>query len=177
MPTRSFASRFESGSSRRKARELGRAPVEQIGEAEQLGDVLDPVSDLGLGRPPRLQPVPEVLADGHVRVQRVGLEDHRDVPAARSQIRHVTVADPDRPVRNLFEAGDHAQQRRLAAPRRPDEDQELAVCDVERHAVDRGHGTEGLGHLLELDGGHALRWYRPKRMQTTLKRSNLVNWY
>ena len=36
-----------------------------------------------------------------------------------------------------LEPGDHAQRRRLAAARRPDEDEELAVCDVDREVLNR----------------------------------------
>ena len=45
-------------------------------------------------------------------------------------------ADRDRAVRDLLEPGDHAQRRRLAAARRADEDEELAVRDVEREVLD-----------------------------------------
>src|SRR5213595_866717 len=38
----------------------------------------------------------------------------------------VAPVDPDRPGRRLLEARDHPQQRRLAAARRADEDEELA---------------------------------------------------
>ena len=80
MPTRSFASRFESGSSSRNAcgspddraahrdalalaaRELRGPAVEQVLEAEQRRDLGDPARDLGLRRPPRLQAVADVLA-------------------------------------------------------------------------------------------------------------------
>ena len=44
--------------------------------------------------------------------------------------------DQDRAAADLLEPGDHAQQRRLAAARRADQDQELAVGDVEADAVD-----------------------------------------
>ena len=75
------------------AGELRRPPVEQVGEAEQLGDLVDAARDLGLRRAARLQPVAHVLAHGHVRVERVGLEDHRDVAAPRREVGDVAVAD------------------------------------------------------------------------------------
>ena len=146
MPTRSFASRFESGSSSRNAcgsRTIARPiatrcrwPPESCAgrrssrsvEAEELGDLVDAARDLGLRGAARLQAVAEVLAHGHVRVERVGLEDHGDVAAARREVGHVAVADRDRAVRDLLEPGDHPQQRRLAAARRADEHEELAVA-------------------------------------------------
>jgi hypothetical protein len=61
-----------------------------------------------------LQAVAEVLADGHVRVERVCLEDHRDVAVPRLQVGHVAVADRDAPVGRLLEPRHDAQERRLA---------------------------------------------------------------
>ena len=78
------------------ARELRRPPVEELLEPEQLRDLVDPPCDLVLRRPPHLEPVAEVLADGHVRVERVALEDHRDVAMARGEVGDVAVADRDR---------------------------------------------------------------------------------
>ena len=50
---------------------------------------------------------------------------------------HDPVADRDRAVRDALEPGDHPERGRLAAPGRPDEHEELAVCDVEREVLDR----------------------------------------
>jgi hypothetical protein len=89
-----------------------------------------------------------------VRIEGVALEDHRDVARARRQIGHVASADPDATARRLLEPGDHAQERRLAAARRPDEDEELAVGDLERDVFDRDHITELLGDVFEDDLTH-----------------------
>ena len=137
------------------AGQLGRAPLEQIGEAEQLRDVGHAARDLGLRGAPRLQAVAHVLAHRHVRVERVGLEDHGDVPAARSEVGHVAVADPDLAAGHVLEARDHPQQGRLAAARGADEHEELAVGDLERDVVDGPHRTECLAHLVEPDRRHA----------------------
>ena len=59
------------------------------------------------------------------------------------------------PARHLLEAGDRAQQRRLAAARRPDERDELAVPDVERDVVDGDDvAREDLRDASKLDLGH-----------------------
>jgi hypothetical protein len=50
-----------------------------------------------------------------VRVERVVLEDHRDVAVFRREVVHDLVADFDRSVAYLLEARDHPQRRRLAA--------------------------------------------------------------
>jgi hypothetical protein len=51
--------------------------------------------------------------------------------------------DGDGAARDLLEARQHAQERGLAAARRPDQDDELAVLDVEAHAVQDFRGAEG----------------------------------
>ena len=50
---------------------------------------------------------------------------------------HVAVADADPPAVDGLEAGQHPQRRGLAAAGRADEDEELAVGDLE---VDPGYG-------------------------------------
>ena len=72
----------------------------------------------------------------------------------RGQVVDVAAADGDPP--GLLEPGDHAQQRGLAAPGGPDEDEELAVLDGE---IDAGDGNDPSGEVLrnlfEPDVGHS----------------------
>ena len=58
-----------------------------------------------------------------------------------------------------LEAGDHAQQRGLAAARRTEEADELALLDVERDVVERREGAEALGDALDaqMDGAASVR--------------------
>ena len=55
----------------------------------------------------------------------------------------------------ILEAGDHAQGRGLAAARRPDEDHELPVGDVQVHVL---YGDDvlavDLGYIFHRDFGH-----------------------
>ena len=64
-------------------------------QAEQHCDLVDALPDLGLRHPPNLEAVAEVLADAHVRVQRVALEDHRDVAMTRREVGDVATSDRD----------------------------------------------------------------------------------
>jgi len=45
--------------------------VQQRGQREPVGGLLDAFADLGLGDPHHLQGEPHVLPDGHMRVERV----------------------------------------------------------------------------------------------------------
>ena len=96
----------------------------------------------------------EVLAHAHLRIERVVLEDHRDVALARRDVVDDALADPDRPRRERLEPGEQPQRRRLARAGRADEHHELAVRDLERELRDGGRLAEALRHVLEGDGRH-----------------------
>ncbi len=83
----------------------------------------------------------EIAPHAHVGIEGVVLEDHRNVALARCQVGDVLVADEDRAVRDLFEASDHAQKRRLPASRRADENQELAWRDSEVDVINGAHAA------------------------------------
>jgi hypothetical protein len=79
----------------------------------------------------QLQREGHVVEHAHVRVQRVALEHHRQVALGRGQPGDVAPVEFDRAAVDFGEARDHAQQRRLAAARGPDEDDELALLDLQ----------------------------------------------
>ena len=71
------------------------------------------------------------------------------------EVVHDPAADADVARADLLEAGDHAESSRLAGAGRTDEDQELAVCDLEVEPVDRdGPVRENLGDVVEGDLGN-----------------------
>ena len=88
-------------------------------------------ADLVLRELCELQRKRNVVANAHVRVERVVLEHHRDVAALWREIVYDAIADPHDAVSDVLEAGDHPQRGGLAATRRADQDHELAVRDLE----------------------------------------------
>ena len=68
--------------------------------------------------------------------------------------RDVLAADDDAAGGRLLEAGDHAQHRRLAAARRPEEGDELAALDVEVEVLHDGVVGEGLVDVVDAEEGH-----------------------
>ena len=118
------------------AGELRGAAVHERLEAEDGGGLGDAGVDLGLRAAGDLEREAEVLAHGHVRVERVGLEDHGDVARARRQVVDHPAADADLAAGDLLEPRDHAQRRGLAAAGGADQRDELAVGDLEVDAVD-----------------------------------------
>ena len=140
-----------SGRPRRCGRWRGPSPPAAAGRrrAPSACGAGSSVEARGSRRPPRPRvasalPAPgaaererDVSPHGHVRVERVVLEDHRDVALRRVHVVDHPVADQQPTVGDLLQAGRHAQRSRLAAAGRADEDEELAVADVEVEFGDR----------------------------------------
>ncbi|ELZ67519.1 phenol hydroxylase [Haloferax prahovense DSM 18310] len=119
------------------AGEFAGLAVEQVGDAEHGRRLLDEFVDVGVAHVSRLlQPEAHVPADGHVRVQRVRLEHHRDVPVARRAVVHPVVAESNLALGDGFQPRNHAERGRFPAPRGTDEDEELAVLDGHGGVVD-----------------------------------------
>ena len=93
------------------AGELARAALQQRLDVQQPRGFADAAVDLGLGHLAPPQAEGEVVEDRHLRVQRVVLEDHRDVALARGDLVDHPVADRDLP------GGDRLEARRASAAR------------------------------------------------------------
>ena len=117
------------------ARERARLALQKLVDLEDVGGPLDALRDLLLRHLVELQAEGEVVLDRHVRVERVALEDHRDVPFLRREVVDDAVADPELAVGDLLEPGDHAQGGRLAAPGRADQHHQFAVLDREVEVI------------------------------------------
>ena len=166
MAMRSLASRFDSGSSNRNTfgcRTMARpmatrwrwppeswrglrsssGPISRICAAS-FTRVLISV----FGHAAVAQAVGHVVVDGHVRIERVVLEHHRDVAIRRLDVVDDAAADIDLAGGHRLEAGDHPQQRGLAAAGRADQHAELPVADVEVDALDGVDAARvGLAHI------------------------------
>ena len=131
---------------------LRRAIGRELDELEHVLDLLLDVLDAATA-----QAEGDVLEDVEVREERVALEDRVDRALVRAQLRDVLVADEDRARGRVLEARDHAQRRRLAAARGPEQGEERAGRDGQVEVVDRRHGREALGQadqvqVLDLTG-------------------------
>ena len=135
--------------------ELARTAVHEISEAEQAGDVIDAALDLRFRGLALAQPEREVLLHRHVRVQRVVLEHHRDVAVLRRHVVDHAIADADRSRADLLDPGHQPERGGLPTARRPYENEELPVGDVQREPLERDHCSGiHLRHIFEYDAGH-----------------------
>ena len=137
------------------AGELARLAVEIVGEVQRRRRLahlaLDDVRLLA----GHLEGEGDVAAHAHVRVERVGLEHHGEAALRRADLGDVLAVDENLARGHVLEAGDEPQEGRLAAAGGADEDDELAVLDVEIDAVDDADGAERLANRLQLDAAHS----------------------
>ena len=110
------------------ARELGRELGAAARQADELQQLVDARRRRRLGDLAVDQAVGDVVGDREVGKQRVRLEDDAVVALGRRQHRDVAPALEDAAGGLRLEAGDDAQQRRLAAARRAEEADELALA-------------------------------------------------
>ena len=139
------------------AGQLGRAAREEMADREHLGHALDLGPLLRPGQIPDLERIADVVAGREVRVEGVALEDEGHVAVLGLEADDAPAADPDVPAVWLLETGQHPQRRGLAATRRAEEDEQLAIRDRLRQPADGrlGLGGEPLPDGVELDVRHA----------------------
>src|ERR1700722_13300118 len=83
----------------------------------------------------------------------VGLKHGVDVAAIGGSPGDVLAAEKDLTAGGLLESTNHAQCGGLAAARRSEEREELALCELQGEVVHRNHLLELLGHPDEAHGG------------------------
>ena len=88
-----------------------------------------------------------------MREQRIGLEHQVHRPPVRRHADDVPAVEQDAAAVRRLEAGQHAQQRGLAAAGGPEQGEELVLADVERDAVDRREPAEALGDPVDRRAG------------------------
>src|SRR5262249_45119727 len=80
---------------------------------------------------------------------------HGDVAVLGGDVVDDPLADQDPPFADLLEAGEHPERGRLAAARRPDQDHELLVLDLDVEVLDDGDvGRVALDYVVISYGCH-----------------------
>ena len=89
--------------------------------------------------------------DRHMRIKRIGLEHHGDAALVGRHVVDALAVKDEVALVDAFEAGDHPQQRGLAAAGRADEDREFAVFDGDVDALDDLERTVEFANVSEID--------------------------
>ncbi len=123
-------------------------------EANQVEHFVDPGADAGTVPTEQVRDSSHVVGDRQVG-EKPGLLDHVARPPSqldRVDRCDVLPIDDDTPARRLYQAVHHPQDRRFAAPRRPDQDAQLARRHLQVEVL---NGVDAvavvLGHCLEAD--------------------------
>jgi hypothetical protein len=135
------------------ARHLARLLVELRLDLEDPGRLCHARLDLVAGDARIAEAEGHVVAHGHVRIERVMLEHHRDSAAAWRQLVDPAPFEPHLARIRRLEAGDDSKQRRLAGSGRAEEGDELALLHGERDAIEDGSRAIGLADFVELEAG------------------------
>ncbi len=133
------------------SRECARLAIEERLEPEDVGCLSHTLVDLVLRLLSQPQAEGDVVVDREMWVERITLEDHRDVAVSCGHPVDDAISDSQHALADLLEPRDHPKCRRLPAPGRSDEHHELAVRDLQVHAgysprpvgIDLAHSLEG----------------------------------
>src|SRR5215470_14169501 len=120
---------------------------------QQISREVNPIRNEALCFPLTAQREAEILPYGHVRVERVVLEDHRHVTVPGFQVVREPSTDVDLSTAEVFEAGNQLQQRTLSATGRPQQDDELSLGDGEIDVLHRWYRTVVLAYVDQLNRG------------------------
>ncbi len=138
-----------------RTRHFGDVALDRLAGAALAGhQVADEGQALAARQPAHGERHRDVLASGQVRIEGVGLEDHRNVAVGRRRPGHFLAADDDLAAVGMIEAGEDAQQRTLAAAGRADQRDEFARLDLEADALEDGVVTEGFGDAGKGERAH-----------------------
>ena len=136
-----------------------RPPVEQRQQVQRPRHRRHPLRDFRLGPARDTQRKRDILRHRQMRIERVGLEHHRQPAVGGGGIGHVAPADRDPPRARLLQPRDQAQQRRFAAPRWPYDDDELAILDQQVGRCQHVHRAKALAQSLDPDARHIFPFF------------------
>ena len=100
---------------------------------------------------PHLETVCHVLGECLVREERIVLKHDAGVPPVGRQLGHVHAIDEYRTRGDRFQARNHAQQRRLAAPRRAEQSEKFTGLHAQIERPNGSGAAEALGDVAQLD--------------------------
>ena len=89
-----------------------------------------------------------------MRIKRIVLKDHSYVAVLGRDMGDGRTIDDHFAARHFLQTGHHAQQRRFSAARRSDQHHELAIGNVQRHALDDINRPEGFPQIAQRHRTH-----------------------
>ena len=153
------------------ARKFLRTTFQKLSEFKDLSCIFYTFVDLILWHATIAQAIGHVVIDLHVRVERIVLEYHCDVPLGRSELIDHLVVDFNCAVGDRLQTRDHTQQGRLSAARRTDQHAQRTILYGNVDAFDRFDGaTIDLANIGQFYICHIgiISPFRPNRARTSV---------
>ena len=113
--------------------------IEQVLQIQNACSLVHLLVDLFLGHLAQLQTKCDVLINGHVRIQRIVLEYHRNIAILRRNIIDHAITDAQLAAGNLLQTRDHAQRGRFTTARRADQNDKFLVLNLQIQIRDGLH--------------------------------------
>jgi hypothetical protein len=140
------------------AGQLARLALQQLGQLQNRGGLVDPDLDLGHRHFGDFQAIGHVVEYAHVRVQRVVLKHHGDVALGGFQVVDDPFTNRNGAARDVFQARHHAQQGGFAAAGGTDDDDKFTMRNLSAQVVDDSVGfvacTVGFEDVRKGNGSH-----------------------
>src|SRR4030095_13073087 len=136
----------------RRGGRRGRHPPTETGEPNELEELVAPPPALGRRDSADLQRELDVVRHGHVPEECVVLEDEADASLLRREMGPVAAVEAHASAVHLGESRDHPQNGALSASAGAEQDEELAVQDLEADLVDDRVSLVPLEELVQNDG-------------------------
>ncbi len=139
-------------------RKIGRAAITETVEIDQRERLLHTSLALGFGNFGHPQTIADILCDRHMRPERIVLENDTDLPLLRRHtainMGNAAVTNVDFAAINVFKTCNHSQKRGLAAARRSENSNKLAILHIKRHFRQGLKLVEGLGNRSDFQSRH-----------------------
>ena len=129
-------------------------PLAKRAHLHRIERLPDAFRDLRRRHAPLFESERDVLRHRHVWPQRVALKHHARVAFVRRHARHIVVAEKNAPAFRQVKSGDGAQQRRLPATARPEEEKDFARLDAQVDRMKRHGFAETLGEFFNGQRDH-----------------------
>ena len=119
-------------------------------DTEDSRGFLHPFVDFRFGNFSQFQTERHVVVNGHVRIKRVVLEHHRDIPVFRRNVVFQFAVDIQFAVGNFFKTRDHTERCRFTATGRADEYDEFFILNFKVEVRNGGYaGRINLVYVLQ----------------------------
>ena len=123
-------------------------------QLQYFRNLIHALIDFGFLRTGELQAKGHVFCHGKVRVQRIRLEHHADATFSGRHFIHTFIANLQLAGSDVFQAGNHAQQRRFTTARRADKHHEFAFVDVQVDVTGNHGVAKGFVHAVKGNARH-----------------------